>query len=176
VTVRPDGALRVDTAKGPLVTDFVIFCTGFCIDWNQRPELAALRPHVRRWRDRYTPPPGADDAELADSPDLGPLFEFQERTPGACPGLARVHCYNYAAALSHGAASGDIPQIGDGAQRLARGLAAQLLLEDADAHYTAMQRHTEPELAGHEWQPAQFPDYSDTDPINTTNHTERPPC
>jgi len=174
--VRPDGALHIDTAKGPLAADFVIFCTGFCTDWTQRPEFAALQPHVRLWRDRYTPPAGGDDAELADSPDLGPLFEFQERTPGACPGLNRVHCYNYAAALSHGASSGDIPQIGDGAQRLARGLAAQLLVEDAEEHYAAMQRYAEPELAGHEWQPAQFPKYHEATPNETTTKPARPSC
>jgi cation diffusion facilitator CzcD-associated flavoprotein CzcO len=99
------------------------------------------------------------DSELAESPDLGPLFEFQEKTPGACPGLERVHCFNYAASLSHGAAAGDIPQITDGAQRLARGLAARLLGEDAGQHFAAMQRYAEPELDGDEWTPSELPPY-----------------
>ena len=107
------------------------------------------------------PPPGEEDAELATSPDLGPLFEFQPKTPGSCPGLERVHCFCYAATLSHGAASGDIPQISDGAQRLARGLAAQLLGEDVAHHYAAMDRYAEPELDGEEWTPAAFPAYDD---------------
>jgi cation diffusion facilitator CzcD-associated flavoprotein CzcO len=68
-----------------------------------------------------------------------------------------VHCYNYAAALSQGAGAGDIPQISDGAQRLARGLAAQLLAEDMPAHFAAMERYAEPELEGHEWTEAEFP-------------------
>ncbi|WP_415205670.1 FAD/NAD(P)-binding protein [Pseudorhodoferax sp.] len=161
---RPDGALRVDTDKGPLAADFLIFCTGFRIDWEQRPEFAALRPHVRLWRDRFTAPAGEDDEELAESPDLGELFEFQEKQPGSCPGLARVHCYNYAAALSQGAGAGDIPQITDGSQRLARGLAAQLLIEDAALHFAAMQRYAEPELEGHEWTEAAFPAYDEGRP------------
>ncbi len=156
---RADGSLRVDTAKGPLAADRLIFCTGFRSDWALRPEFAPLAPHVRLWGDRFTPPPGEEDEELAGSPDLGPLFEFQEKTPGACPGLDRVHCFSYPATLSHGAATGDIPQITDGAQRLARGLAAKLLAEDIEAHFASMDRYAEPELFGDEWTPATFPAY-----------------
>jgi cation diffusion facilitator CzcD-associated flavoprotein CzcO len=157
--LRRDGALRLDTAKGPLATDFVIFCTGFRLDWQQRPEFAAIAPAVRLWQDRYQASPGEEDAELAMSPDLGPLFEFQEKTPGACPGLERVHCFCYPSALSHGAVAGDIPQISDGAKRLAQGLAGQLFTEDAAQHYAAMERYAEPELDGGEWVPAAFPAY-----------------
>ncbi|AVQ85603.1 SidA/IucD/PvdA family monooxygenase [Variovorax sp. PMC12] len=156
---RPDGALRLDTAKGPLAADFVVFSTGFRTDWALRPEFAAFSSQVRVWQDRFAPPEGMADSELAESPDLGPLFEFQQKTPGACPGLERVHCFNYAASLSHGAAAGDIPQITDGAQRLARGLAARLLGEDAGQHFAAMQRYAEPELDGDEWTPSELPPY-----------------
>ena len=119
-----------------------------------KPELAAIAPHVRTWRSRYTPPAGDEDTELSDSPDLGPLFEFQPRTPGACPGLDRVHCFNYPAALSHGTVSGDIPAISDGALRLAQGLAAAFYREDIDLHLARMRAFVEPELVGDEWQPA----------------------
>lgn len=157
--LRPDGALRLDTARGPIAVDAVIFSTGFRTDWALRPEYAAFAPHVRLWQDRHTPAPGEEDAELAGSPDLGPLFEFLQKTPGACPGLERVHCFNYAATLSQGAGTGDIPQISDGAQRLARGLAAAFLAEDVEHHYEAMQRYAEPELLGDEWTEAAFPRY-----------------
>jgi cation diffusion facilitator CzcD-associated flavoprotein CzcO len=156
---RADGALRLDTAKGPLAADFVVFCTGFRSNWALRPEFAQIAPHVRQWQDRFTPPPGEHDDELAESPDLGPAYEFQERLPGTCPGLNRVHCFNYAAALSQGASAGDIPQISEGAQRLARALAAQLLAEDIEQHYAAIQRYADPELDGDEWTPAEFPAY-----------------
>ncbi len=158
---RADGALRLDTAKGPLAADFVIFCTGFRPDWTLRPEFAAFAPAVRLWQDRYRPAPGQEDAELANSPDLGTLFEFQEKTPGACPGLDRVHCFCYPSALSHGAVAGDIPQISDGAKRLAQGLAGKLFTEDAALHFAAVQRFAEPELDGDEWVPAAFPAYED---------------
>jgi cation diffusion facilitator CzcD-associated flavoprotein CzcO len=159
-SVRSDGVLRVDTSQGPLAADAIIFSTGFKLDWTQRPEFASIAPRVRLWQDRYTAPAGEDDIELAESPDLGPLFEFQPKAPGACPGLERVHCFNFIAALSHGQVSGDIPQISDGAQHLARGLAAALLVEDASQHFANMQAFAEPELQGHEWTPATFPPYT----------------
>ncbi|MFZ4285411.1 SidA/IucD/PvdA family monooxygenase [Variovorax sp. HJSM1_2] len=157
--LRDDGALRLDTAKGPLASDFVIFCTGFRLDWSLRPEFAGFARAVRLWQDRYQALPGQEDAELAQSPDLGPLFEFQEKTPGTCPGLERIHCFCYPSALSHGAVAGDIPQISDGAKRLAQGLAGQLFSEDIATHFASMENYAEPELFGDEWTPAQFPAY-----------------
>jgi cation diffusion facilitator CzcD-associated flavoprotein CzcO len=152
-----DRALEIQSTVGVFTADFLIACTGFRIDWNTRPEFAALAPHIRAWKDRYVPPAGAEDAELADSPDLGAAFELQEKTPGACPGLSRVHCFCYPAALSHGTVSGDIPAISAGAKRLAQGIAALLFTEDIESHYSAMQRYAEPELLGDEWRPAAPP-------------------
>ncbi|MCX7274383.1 MAG: SidA/IucD/PvdA family monooxygenase [Burkholderiales bacterium] len=149
-----DGALRLRTPRGLLELDFLIFCTGFRMDWSVRPEFAAIGPHLRRWRDRFQPPPGDEDEELADLPDLGPAFEFQERTPGACPGLSRVHCFCYPSVLSHGPVSGDIPAISEGAQRLAQGLASRLFGEGIAAHYELLQQYSDPELLGDEWRPA----------------------
>lgn len=164
VSQRSDGSLRVDTAKGPLAADVLIFSTGFRTDWSLRPEYARLAPHVRTWQDRFTAPAGQEDSELDQSPDLGPLFEFQQRTPGSLPGLERVHCFCYAAALSQGAGAGDIPQISEGAQRLARGLAAQLLSEDAAQHFATMEAFADPELDGQEWTPAPaLPPYEEVD-------------
>jgi cation diffusion facilitator CzcD-associated flavoprotein CzcO len=158
-SLRSDGAIRMDTAKGALATDFVIFCTGFRLDWSLRPEFAAFAPQVRLWQDRYRSDAHEADAELQESPDLGPLLEFREKTPGACPGLERVHCFCYPAALTHGAVAGDIPQISEGAKRLAQGLAGSLFTQDAPLHFAAMQRYAEPELDGDEWTPADFPSY-----------------
>jgi len=150
--------IRVSTSKGVFTLDFLICSTGFRIDWTARPEFAALAPHVRAWGDRYPPQAGEEDQELFDSPDLGLAFELQEKTPGACPGLDRVHCFSYPAALTHGTVSGDIPAISDGAKRLAEGMAALFYGEDIATHYAQMQAYAEPELLGHEWTPAPPPD------------------
>ena len=144
-------ALAVSTSKGRFEFDFMIFSTGFRIDWYSRPEFAVIAPHVRSWRDRYVPAPGEEDRELADSPDLGRAFELFEKTPGACPGLSRLHCFCYPAALTHGTVSGDIPEISDGATRLAQGIASLFYREDIETHYARMQAYAEPEVFGDEW-------------------------
>jgi cation diffusion facilitator CzcD-associated flavoprotein CzcO len=150
--VRQDGdVLHVSTPKGSFVLDFLIVSTGFKIDWASRPELAAIASHVRAWKDRFTPDAGQDDIELSDSPDLGPTFEFQEKTSGLCPGLDRIHCFCYPATLSHGVVSGDIPAISDGARRLAQGIVSFFYREDIEYQYAQLLAYSEPELLGDEW-------------------------
>ncbi|QIL70766.1 NAD(P)/FAD-dependent oxidoreductase [Diaphorobacter sp. HDW4B] len=149
--------IRVTTNKGVFKFDFLIFSTGFRIDWSQRSEFAAIAPFARSWKDRFEHPVGEDDQELADSPDLGPSFELQEKTPGTCPGLSRVHVFSYPAALSHGTVSGDIPAVSVGAQRIAQGIASTLYAEDIDWHFGNLQTFEEPEVFGDEWTPAEPP-------------------
>ncbi|AKZ65364.1 FAD-dependent oxidoreductase [Herbaspirillum hiltneri N3] len=148
-------SLRVRTPRGVFDLDFLIFSTGFRVDWTVRPEFAVIAPHIRTWRARYMPPPGEEDAELSDSPDLGQAFEFRQKQPGGLPGLERIHCFCYPATITHGTLSGDIPAISDGAQRLAQGIASLLYGEDVDTHYRNLQAYAEPELIGDEWTPSE---------------------
>jgi FAD-dependent urate hydroxylase len=157
-----DGHLVLTTLKGVHHLDFLIFGTGFSVDLGERPELAAVAPFIRFWKDRYTPPAGIDNPELAQTPDLGPAFEFQEKQPGACPALSRIHCFNYPALLSHGKLSGDIPAVSEGAERLARGIARALFVADRESHYRALMAYDTPELLGDEWQDA------DAGPLSAT--------
>jgi len=154
IAVQPQG-LQVVTPRGVFAYDFLIFSTGFQVDWSLRPEFATIAPHIRTWATRYTPPPGEEDRELAEAPDVGAAFEFQQKQPGALPGLERVHCFCHPAVLSHGTLSGDIPAISDGAQRLAQGIAALFYQEDIAFHYRNIEAYAEPELCGDEWTPAQ---------------------
>lgn len=144
-------ALRVTTPQGRFTLDFLIFGTGFCVDLAERPELALVADEIRFWRDRFTPETGQESEELAASPDLAPDFSFQERHPGACPALARIHAFNYPAALSHGKLTGDIPAVSDGAQRLVRGIARSLFVADREHHFEQLQGFAVPELLGDEW-------------------------
>lgn len=150
-TVNIDGSLGLRTNHGLLETDYVIFSTGFRIDLSQRPEFSAFAHAVRTWGDRYRPDGALGDSELRDSPDLGAAFEFQARAGTECPGLERIHCFCYPSTLSHGTVAGDIPQISDGADRLARGLCALFLNEDMPWHFERLQAYGEPELDGDEW-------------------------
>jgi len=143
--------LVVTTPKGRYQTDFVIFGTGFKVDFALRPELAEFAPHIRLWRDRFAVPAGMDNSELENSPDLGDSFEFLEKVPGACPTLSRLHCFNYPATLSHGKLSGDIPAISEGADRLARGIVRRLFVDDRDAHFANLKAFAVPEIIGDEW-------------------------
>ncbi|AUG08808.1 FAD-dependent oxidoreductase [Pseudomonas sp. S09G 359] len=152
VAVQGDGSLVLHTPTARLSYDFLVFATGFRSNLDLRPEFAPFAPHIKLWRDRYTAPAGQEDLELSQLPDLGALFEFQPRTPGACPGLDRVHCFSYPAALTYGGVSGDIPAISEGAKRMAQGLAGQLFNDDVELHFAAMQTYAEPELQGDEWQ------------------------
>ena len=85
------------------------------------------------------------------------MFELQEKTAGACPGLDRVHCFSYPAALTQGTVSGDIPAISEGAKRLAQGIAGLFYREDVAVHYANMEAFSEPEVFGDEWTPARAP-------------------
>lgn len=146
-----DGALRLETPRGQRDLDFLILGTGFAVDLARRPELAPVAPHIRFWRDRFTPEAGQQQEELAGSPDLAADFGFQERVPGACPGLDRIHCFTYPATLSHGKLTGDIPAVSAGAQRLARALARRLFVEDREHHFARLTEYAVPELLGDEW-------------------------
>jgi len=143
--------LVVTTPKGRYETDFIIFGTGFQVDFALRPELTEFAPYIRLWRDRFAVPAGMDNSELENSPDLGDSFEFLEKTPGACPVLSRLHCFNYPATLSHGKLSGDIPAISEGADRLGRGIARRLFVDDRETHFANLKAFATPEIVGDEW-------------------------
>ena len=151
------GALQVRTSAGSLALDFLIFATGFKVDWRQRPMLRHIAPHIRLWQDRYQPPAGEEDDELAGSPDLGTAFEFQPRLGADCPGLDRVHCFCYPATLSLGVITGDIPAISEGALQLADRLAALLYVEDIELHFARIEAFGEPEIFGDEWVASPLP-------------------
>lgn len=155
--VNADGSVRLLTNQGPLDADLVIFSTGFRINLEQRAEYSAFASSIRRWGDRYQPIEGLEDTELFDSPDLGESFEFQAKHDAPCPGLERIHCFCYPATLSHGTVAGDIPQISDGAQRLARALCAAFLQEDINVHFEQLLAYSEPELDGDEWTETPLP-------------------
>ena len=146
--------LVVTTPKGRYATDFIIFATGFKVDFLLRPELAEFATHIRLWSDRFASPEGMDNAELDTSPDLGESFEFLEKTPGTCPALSRLHCFNYPATLSHGKLSGDIPAISEGADRLARGIVRRLFVDDRERHFENLKAFATPEIIGDEWRDA----------------------
>ncbi|WP_083897088.1 NAD(P)-binding domain-containing protein [Azospirillum sp. B506] len=152
---EPDGdRLVLHTGRGVVAVDHVILATGFAVDWAQRPELAEIARHTLLWRDRYVLA-GRDESDFALHPYLGADFEFLERTPGEAPWLNRIHAFNYAAVLSHGKVTGDIPGISAGAERLADSITSALFTEDYDHHWQRLIGFETPELLGDEWTEAE---------------------
>ena len=94
--------VEIETGQGPFQADFLICCTGHDQDLTQRPEFAAIADEIALWSDRYTPPAALADERLGRYPYLGPNFEFQERTPGSAPHLARIHDFTFGPTMSFG--------------------------------------------------------------------------
>ncbi len=140
---------HVRAGSGQFCVDQIIYCTGFRIDTLAAEEMRQFAPYIRTFRDSM-----ADDDELfpefLDFPDLGPGFEFQQKTVGAMPSLSGIHNFTFAATVSHGNVSGDIPCVSDGAVRLAKAIAAALFHEDFDHHLADLWTYEDPELLGDE--------------------------
>src|SRR4051812_10261680 len=69
-----DHRVVLETTRGRLAFDRLILASGLTVDWSQRPEFAALSPHVQLWGDHFLPHGNADYAQ-ADHPYLGAHFE-----------------------------------------------------------------------------------------------------
>lgn len=150
--------IQIVTTNGQkFETDFVILGTGFTVDHLARPELAGFADRIATWGDRFTPPTELASAELASFPHLAPSFAFTERVPGSAPFLADLHCFNYGATLSLGKVSGDIPAVSEGAQSLARAIAAELYVRDIETHFQGLLDYAKPELLGDEWSDTEAP-------------------
>ncbi|MFT3690936.1 FAD-dependent oxidoreductase [Paenirhodobacter sp.] len=152
-----NGEVVLDTTKGTRRYDFVIFATGFKVDWAKKPFLSRLAAMTRTWGERIQPADGARYPGLLDLPDLGPGFEFQPRPGAEGQGVGNVLCFCYPAVMSQGNISGDIPAISEGARRMARGIIGGLWREDIALHYQRMLDHAVPEVFGDEWAPAPDP-------------------
>lgn len=141
------GRLRLETPDGPRIVDHVILGTGFRIDMTGSPLLAPVADRIATWRQLVAPPPEQADHEFLDFPDLGPGFELRPRVPGDPAWLSRIHAFTFAAALSHGSVSGDIPAVSDGANRLADAIAAAEFRSEFGYHEGLLHGFDDPELS-----------------------------
>lgn len=152
--------VRLRAGTEVLTVDQVILGTGFLIDVTAPQATRRFARQIRTFRDSIANTDGAYLDEFLDFPDLAPSMAFQEREPGAAPYLKDLHEFTFAATVSHGNVSGDIPCVGDGAERLARGIAGEIFVEDFPGHLATLHAHEDPELLGDEipgidaWSPA----------------------
>lgn len=141
------GRLRLECADGTHPVDHVILGTGFRIDLAGSPLLGPVAGRIATWRRLVSPPPAQAGHEFLDFPDLGPGFELQPAVAGELPWLGRIHAFTFAAALSHGNVSGDIPAVSDGANRLADAIAAAEFRDELEFHRTSLEAFDDPELS-----------------------------
>jgi cation diffusion facilitator CzcD-associated flavoprotein CzcO len=147
LSVRETGAgVEITTPKGVFAYDFLVLSTGFKTDAALRPELAELAQDIALWRDRYTPPPGADNPLIDDHPYLGPGFEFQGKTDAAAARLYGLFAFNYSALASLGLSASALSGMTFALPKLVSAVAAQLFLDDRETILEGFFSYAEPEF------------------------------
>lgn len=135
----------LQTPQGNIRADFLIIGTGFAIDFSARPELRQMAGKVALWGDRFTPPKGEENRQLASFPWLDDGFALQEKTAGTAPWLNQIYCYTFAAMPSLACSAG-ISALKFGMDRLVGSITRQLFVNDADQHLQSLLAYDEIEL------------------------------
>ena len=131
-----DEKIILHTNKGTKQYDFLILGTGFKIDLSRSSEIKTFHKQISLWKDHLMLP-----HRLGQFPYLGPHFQFVENHPGQALFLKNIYCFNYAATLSHGLLSSDIPGISVGATRLAQGIASDFFVENASCYLQLLKNY-----------------------------------
>lgn len=105
--------------------DFVFFATGFKVDVKEVPFLKDL--DIDMWGNHMSDEEKKKYPFALSWPYLGESFEL---TP-----YNNIYCFNHGATLSQGNIAGDIPGIGIGANRLARGIGIDIFLKHKTFYY-----------------------------------------
>ena len=145
-----DARILLSTKHQTIAVDKIILGTGFKINVYAPKILKSFANEVRTFRDAEMLSSCPTFGEFLDFPDLGEDFELQEKVAGQAPYLKDLHEFTFAATVSHGNVSGDIPAISEGAERLIRGICASIFTEDYSDHLHALYSYEEPELLGDE--------------------------
>jgi cation diffusion facilitator CzcD-associated flavoprotein CzcO len=140
------GAVEITTPKGVFAYDFLVLSTGFKTDAALRPELAELAGDIALWRDRYTPPPDADNPLIDDHPYLGPGFELQGKTDAGAARLYGLFAFNYSALASLGLTAAALSGMAFALPKLVSAVTAQLFLDDRDTILDGFFSYAEPEF------------------------------
>ncbi|WP_176400212.1 FAD/NAD(P)-binding protein [Sphingobium sp. Z007] len=145
---QEDGQVCVTTPQREQMFDFAVLSTGLISDPGLRPELAGLAPHIARWADRFTPPPGERNALIDAHPYLGPGFQLLPRDAAGEAALHGVFAFNYSALISLGLSASALSGLQTALPRLVRGVTDQLFLDDKDALVADLIAYDEAEFIG----------------------------
>jgi cation diffusion facilitator CzcD-associated flavoprotein CzcO len=139
--------ISVRTPAKDFLFDFVIIGTGFVVDLSARQELSLISEKIATWRDRFTPPPGEDNAMLAAFPYLDRDCRFVEKVPGAAPYVQHIYDFTFATMPSVGLTGASISGLKYGVRRLVHGITSSLFVEDGEDHCAELLAYAEPELS-----------------------------
>ncbi len=145
-----DHGLVLNCGHRSLAVDGVVLGTGFRIDVAGCDFLYPYVDDIATFEDLLESAEATAAGELARHPYLDDSFALIPRPDSDAGFLKDIHCFSHAATLSHGHVSSDIPAVSDGAQRLARGIAASLFVADAKSYERKLHDYVEPELLGDE--------------------------
>ena len=130
--------VRIETSRGPFLADYLICGTGIRQDVHQRPELATFADQIALWSDRFTPPAGEEDPQLAAYPYLGPDYAFTEKVPGSAPFLSDIHVFGIGSTLSFGVSGSSINAMKIAVPKLVAGLTRGLFEGDLPRHWQSL--------------------------------------
>jgi len=140
-----DATLRLDTAKGPFVADYVICGTGIENDFAARPELQRFADNILTWNDRYEPPADERDERLGRFPYLGQDHAFLEREPGKTPWIKDIHLFSIASTMSFGPSGSSINAMTIAVPKLVSGITKGLFEADVEKHWQSLRDYDVPQ-------------------------------
>ncbi len=141
-----DGEIAIETPKGVLKADHLLFATGSVIDLEARPELRSISPVILRWRDAFAPAASGERSQtLGALPHLGPHYEFKPKE-SQDEWVSRIFCFNFGSAVSHGPHSTSISGHRHCLPRLVKGIVATLFADQAGSFMNDLKAFSLPEL------------------------------
>ncbi|MEO0536160.1 MAG: NAD(P)/FAD-dependent oxidoreductase [Cyanobacteria bacterium P01_A01_bin.123] len=110
--------------------DTLICGTGFITNLDHQNELGTLAPQIARWRDRFNPLPGDEQAEMANYPYLNTTLGFTPKSPDHGY-LSRCYYLSSGAALLSGFRA-NLSGLQFALPRIAYDIGRQLFIEHQD--------------------------------------------
>ncbi|WP_139693069.1 NAD(P)-binding domain-containing protein [Sporolactobacillus terrae] len=147
--VQPLGeGVRVLTAKGSFLFDFLIISTGLRTDPALRPELSTLEPYILRWGDRYKAPEAIASPVLDAHPYLSPGFAYLGRDTKGEALLHGLYAFNYSGMISCGLSASALSGMKYSLPLITAAVADELFADTREAYLEDYFNYDTPEFFG----------------------------
>lgn len=138
-------AIELQTPRGAITADFVIYGAGIDMDFAGRGELSRCAGNIATWADRYQPPEGERNERLGRFPYLADDYAFTERVPGKTPWISDIHLFAIASTMSFGASGSSINAMTTAVPKLVNGLTRGLFRADVERHWASLSAYDVPQ-------------------------------